>query len=165
MAEAPQTLTAELEYKKPEPKVFKEGDMIVYTHSISKVRQIGKVVDVKPTYCRVKLEGGSGPIDIFSNRLEHLDIAQEQETELAKADDPAAYEFVQAPKHYNDHPSGVECQEIIRECKDPMVAFAMKHLWQSQWGAKPGQSGDQDIQKAIEYLQLEQARRAGVKRL
>ena len=76
-----------------------------------------------------------------------------------------AYEFVNAPKHYNDHPSGVECQRIIRECKDPMIAFAMKHLWRSQWGAKPGQTTDQDLAKAIEYIQLEQARRAGKRRL
>lgn len=75
------------------------------------------------------------------------------------------YEFVQAPKHYNDHPSGVECQVIIRECKDPMISFAMKHLWRSQWGGKPGQSTDQDLSKAIEYIQLEQARRAGKDRL
>lgn len=75
------------------------------------------------------------------------------------------YEFVNAPKHYNDHPSGVECQLIIRECKDPMIAFAMKHLWRSQWGGKPGQTTDQDLSKAIEYIQLEQARRAGVRRL
>ena len=75
------------------------------------------------------------------------------------------YEFVNAPKHYNDHPSGVECQIIIRECKDPLVAFAMKHLWRSQWGGKPGQTIDQDYAKAIEYIQLEQARRAGKARL
>lgn len=79
-----------------------------------------------------------------------------------KADD---YEFVQAPKHYNAHPAGVECQQIIRECKDPMVAFAMKHLWRSQWGMKPGQSAEQDIAKAIEYLQLQQAKMAGVPRI
>lgn len=75
------------------------------------------------------------------------------------------YEFVNAPKHYNDHPSGVECQQIIRECKDPMISFAMKHLWRSQWGGKPGQTTDQDLAKAIEYIELEQARRAGVPRL
>ena len=82
-----------------------------------------------------------------------------------KVNDQGEYEFVNAPKHYNDHPSGVECQEIIRECKDPMIAFAIKHLWRSQFGTKPGQSGDQDLAKAIEYIQLEQARRAGAKRL
>lgn len=75
------------------------------------------------------------------------------------------YDFVNAPKHYNDHPSGVECQIIIRECKDPMISFAMKHLWRSQWGTKPGETSDRDLSKAVEYIQLEQARRAGVERL
>lgn len=84
---------------------------------------------------------------------------------LPKAELPAEYEFVEAPKHYNDHPSGVECQEIIRECKDPMISFAMKHLWRSQWGTKPGETSDRDLDKALEYIQLEKARRAGVKRL
>lgn len=79
--------------------------------------------------------------------------------------DPDVYEFVTAPKHYNDHPSGVECQVIIRECKDPLIAIAFKHLWRTQWGNKPGQTVDQDLGKAVEYIQLEQARRAGKDRL
>jgi hypothetical protein len=78
---------------------------------------------------------------------------------------PSEYEFVSAPEHYNGHPAGVECQEIIRECKDPMIAFAIKHLWRTQWGSKPGQSAEQDFAKAIEYIQLQQAKEAGVKRL
>lgn len=77
----------------------------------------------------------------------------------------ADYRFTGKVKHYNDHPSGVECQEIIRECKDPMVAFAMKHLWRSQWGNKPGAPKELDLKKAIEYLQLELAREQGEKRL
>jgi hypothetical protein len=75
------------------------------------------------------------------------------------------YRFTDKVEHYNGHPSGVECQEIIRECKDPMVAFAMKHLWRSQWGNKPGAPKGLDLKKAIEYLQIELAREEGQKRL
>lgn len=75
------------------------------------------------------------------------------------------YRMTGKPEHYNQHPSGIECQEIIRECKDPMVAFAMKHLWRSQWGNKPGAPKTLDLKKAIEYLQLELAREEGQVRL
>lgn len=79
--------------------------------------------------------------------------------------DDGEYRFTDKVEHYNGHPSGVECQEIIRECKDPMVAFAMKHLWRSQWGNKPGAPKTLDLKKAVEYLQLELAREEGQARL
>ena len=61
-------------------------------------------------------------------------------------------EKVVHPEHYNQHPSGVECIEIIRHfnCN---VGIAMKHLWRA--GLKPGESTITDLEKAVFYIQDE----------
>lgn len=98
-------------------------------------------------------------------RAEEERQAAEFAERLDNGADASEYEFVQAPVHYNGHPSGVECQVIIRECRDPLIAFAIKHLWRTQWGAKPDNPKAQDLRKVIEYCELELAREAGVDRL
>jgi hypothetical protein len=65
---------------------------------------------------------------------------------------PKSYETVNHPKHYNSHPSGIECIEIIRHFSFNIGA-AIKHLW--RLGTKPGASALEDIEKAIWYLQDE----------
>lgn len=62
------------------------------------------------------------------------------------------YEKVNHPEHYNKHPSGVECIDIIRWYPFN-VGVAMKHLWRA--GLKPGESAVEDLKKAIWYLQDE----------
>jgi len=68
------------------------------------------------------------------------------------------YEKVNHPKHYNQHPSGVECIDIIRWYTFN-VGVAMKHLWRS--GKKPGETAIEDIKKAIWYLENEVGRLEG----
>lgn len=66
--------------------------------------------------------------------------------------DDKPYETVVHPKHYNSHPSGVECIRII----EPMtfnVGSAMKYLWRA--GLKPGEDTLRDLKKAAEYIQFE----------
>lgn len=60
-------------------------------------------------------------------------------------DDP-----VNHPKHYNDHPSGVECIEIT-EHFNFNVGNAIKYLWRA------GLKGEQleDLKKAAWYVQRE----------
>ena len=62
------------------------------------------------------------------------------------------YEHVDHPKHYNDHPAGVECITII-EHMTFNVGSAMKYLWRA--GLKPGASTVQDLQKAKWYVERE----------
>lgn len=59
------------------------------------------------------------------------------------------YEEVDHPRHYNSHPSGVECIDIIRFYPFP-VGNAIKHLWRA--GLKPGMSELKDLKKAVWYL-------------
>lgn len=57
-------------------------------------------------------------------------------------------EHVNHPKHYNSHPNGIECIDIIRHyvCD---IANAIKYLWRA--GLKP-EMGKEDVEKEIEDL-------------
>lgn len=57
-------------------------------------------------------------------------------------------EQVNHPKHYNSHPAGIECIDIIRHytCN---IANAIKYLWRA--GLKP-EMGKEDAEKEIEDL-------------
>lgn len=62
------------------------------------------------------------------------------------------YEFINHPQHYNKHPSGVECIDII-EYMTYNLGAATKYLWRS--GLKPGVSEIGDLKKAIFYIERE----------
>jgi len=62
------------------------------------------------------------------------------------------YEYVDHPAHYNSHPAGVECIDII-EHMTWNIGTAVKHLWRA--GLKPGVDMEQDLRKAIWYIQRE----------
>ena len=57
---------------------------------------------------------------------------------------------VDHPAHYNQHPTGVECIDII-EHFNFNIGVAIKHLWRA------GLKGEalEDLQKAAWYLQRE----------
>ena len=55
---------------------------------------------------------------------------------------------MQRPKHYNAHPSGVECIEII-EHMTFNLGNAMKYLWR---GGLKNTDATQDLEKALWYL-------------
>ena len=61
---------------------------------------------------------------------------------------------VDHPKHYNSHPSGVECIDIIEHFSFNIGA-AMKYIWRADYKANPVE----DLQKAIWYLEREVQRR------
>ena len=68
----------------------------------------------------------------------------------------AGEEQVDHPKHYNDHPSGVECITIV-EHMDFNVGNAVKYLWRA--GLKPGVDAITDLEKARWYIEREIGRR------
>lgn len=63
-------------------------------------------------------------------------------------DDP-----VHRPKHYNSHPSGIECIEVTRHMSFNL-GNAMKYVWRADL-----KNGIEDLEKAIWYLNDEIARR------
>lgn len=69
------------------------------------------------------------------------------QAERRRADQP--YDPVERPKHYNVHPSGVECielAELLRFCS----GNSLKYLWRS--GLKDEAPSEQDYKKAEWYL-------------
>lgn len=64
---------------------------------------------------------------------------------------------VDHPIHYNQHPTGVECIDII-EWLTFNIGNAMKYLWRAEYkSANP----IEDLEKAIWYIQREITRLTG----
>ena len=74
--------------------------------------------------------------------------------------DNEKFDEIKHAKHYNTHPSGVECIDVI-EHHNCNVAMAMKYLWRQ--GLKDGQSSVKDLTKARQYINREINRLEGVK--
>ena len=56
---------------------------------------------------------------------------------------------VEHPPHYNNHPSGVECIEVVRHMTFN-VGNVIKYLWRA--GLKDSEPSLQDLKKARFYL-------------
>lgn len=62
---------------------------------------------------------------------------------------------VQYPKHYNSHPSGIECIEIVRH-HNFNIGNAIKYLWRAGLKHEEGMSDNEkqieDLRKALFYI-------------
>ena len=65
---------------------------------------------------------------------------------------PIKAELVDHPQHYNSHPSGVECINIVRH-HSFNIGSAIKYLWRA--GLKQGEPSTQDLEKAVWYIKDE----------
>lgn len=63
-----------------------------------------------------------------------------------------AYETVDHPPHYNAHPSGIECIDIVEHLSFN-IGNAIRYLWRV--GLKPGADSVQEMRKAIWYIERE----------
>lgn len=61
----------------------------------------------------------------------------------------SAYDNVNHPKHYNSHPSGIECIKIT-EHMNFNIGNAVKYLWRADM-----KNGLEDLKKAAWYLARE----------
>lgn len=61
---------------------------------------------------------------------------------------------VNQPDHYTKHPSGIECIEVTKHFNF-CLGNAIKYIWRA--GLKEGNSKEQDLRKAIKYLEFELA--------
>jgi len=59
---------------------------------------------------------------------------------------------VNHPKHYNEHPTGIECIDIVEHFSFNL-GNAIKYVWRA--GLKPDSEFELDIRKAIWYLERE----------
>ena len=64
-------------------------------------------------------------------------------------------EKVNHPRHYNQHPNGIECIDIIRHYTCD-IANAIKYLWRaglkSEMGKEDAEKEIEDLEKAIVYI-------------
>ena len=56
------------------------------------------------------------------------------------------FDIINKAEHYNSHPSGLECIDVIREMSFD-VANAVKYLWRTEL-----KNGRQDLEKSEYYL-------------
>lgn len=65
------------------------------------------------------------------------------------------YEQIDHPRHYNQHPAGIEAIDVIEHwpCN---IANAVKYLWRA--GLKPGIDAETDLRKASWYVEREISR-------
>lgn len=59
-------------------------------------------------------------------------------------------DMVNHPPHYTTHKKGIECIDVIEECKDYNLANVMKYVWRVVFGTKHNEL--QDLRKAHWYL-------------
>lgn len=76
----------------------------------------------------------------------------EPSTTTGHIPDPAG---VDHPAHYNAHPAGVECIDII-EHMPYNIGAAIKYLWRA--GLKPGEAAPKDLRKSAWYCEREAKR-------
>ena len=62
---------------------------------------------------------------------------------------------VNHPKHYTEHPSGIECIQIT-EHMGFCLGNAIKYIWRADL-----KNGTEDLKKAVWYLQREITKRGG----
>ena len=67
-------------------------------------------------------------------------------------------EMVNHPLHYNGHPKGIEAIDVIEDNPFVNLGNAMKYLWRVSWGSKG--HDDEDLAKAVWYIERERSRRA-----
>ena len=67
-------------------------------------------------------------------------------------------EMVNHPAHYNSHPKNIEAIDVIEDNPFVNLGNAMKYLWRVSWGSKG--HDDEDLAKAVWYIERERSRRA-----
>lgn len=88
-----------------------------------------------------------------SRPLSHEEMVAHERKQAAEL----AHDSVNHPKHYTQHPSGVECIDITRHMGFN-VGNAMKYIWRADL-----KNGTEDIRKAIWYLEDELKKRGVTK--
>lgn len=69
---------------------------------------------------------------------------------------PGVHDPVNHPKHYTNHPSGIECIQVT-EHMSFCIGNAIKYLWRADLKG----SSTEDMRKAIWYIQREIEKRDG----
>lgn len=97
--------------------------------------------------------GTTGNKGYINDEARDMYVNKDKETTTGNDIDP---EGINHPKHYNAHPSGVECIEVVRHMNFNL-GNVVKYLWRA--GLKDAEVPLKDLKKAAWYLQDEISRR------
>jgi len=90
----------------------------------------------------------------YIDEQEHPDIVEKVQivnlVAKPKADDEPSPDAVNHPKHYNAHPSGIECLDVVRH-----MGFNLGNVVKYIWRADLKANAIEDLEKAAFYLQDE----------
>lgn len=98
---------------------------------------------------------------MLGNGAEGVDKSGQQEDNEAMTttkQDATAHDPVNHPKHYTDHPSGIECIQIT-EHMGFNLGNAIKYVWRADLKG----SSIEDLRKAIWYIDREVQKREATK--
>lgn len=88
------------------------------------------------------------------NHMTYFDIAVAN-TQVKSTE---SEDMVNHPPHYNSHPKGIECIEVIEDGPHHNINTAIKYLWRVNWGGKWDDL--EDLAKAKWSIEREIARRS-----
>lgn len=109
---------------------------------------------IVPDYITEKIEGHE---DEGDNALSATGPHAHYGVDYAVAGEKEEPDMVNHPPHYNQHPKGIECIDVIEENPFPNLANTMKYVWRVSWGSKGNDI--EDLEKAKWFLQREIWRR------
>jgi len=72
-----------------------------------------------------------------------------------------ADDMVNSPPHYQGHPKGIECIDVIEDFNSPNLANVVKYVWRVVFGGKWDDL--EDLRKSKWYIEREIHRREGMK--
>lgn len=96
------------------------------------------------------IESGNGTAGYFSKRFETFE--SKKGTTDTRLEIICMYDEIAKPRHYNVHPSGVECIQIT-EWANFCLGNVIKYVWRA--GEKEGTNSLTDLRKARWYLTRE----------
>jgi hypothetical protein len=73
------------------------------------------------------------------------------------AESTQSVDMVNHPPHYNQHPKGIECIDVIEDNPFLNLGNAMRYLWRVSWGGK--WDSKEDLKKAVWFIEREISRR------
>jgi len=128
---------------------FRVGDTVFYG-SNEVGQEIGKVVGYDGSWNIVRFDEN----ELNDTLLSDAELERHVPYSVDVKDNTTTHkEAVNHPNHYNSHPSGIECIEVVRHMNFNL-GNAIKYLWRTDHKDAP----IEDLEKAVWYIQDEIAR-------
>lgn len=126
---------------------FRVGDTVLNTTTLNfPVNVPGKVIRKEDGLNIVQFDNGESLYGLRDNELQrHVPYSVSIKDNITQEK-----EQVNHPDHYNSHPSGIECIQVVRHMNFNLGS-ALKYLWRTDHKDAP----IQDLEKAVWYIKDE----------